>query len=209
MRVLTAGAHALLVEVGDVGEVRAAYQQILAMAGESGLGAPLDIVPGARTVLIDGVGDQDGWRRALPQRLASRGDRTPTETVSGSDVTIRLSYDGPDLYVVAQAWDCDPDEVVRRHQDSVYTVAFSGFAPGFAYCTAEPPQPQVSRRDNPRESVPVGSVALAGEYCGIYPRTMPGGWQLIGTTSAVMFDPAREAPALLQPGDRVTFEAAT
>ncbi len=86
-------------------------------------------------------------------------------------------------------------------------MAFCGFAPGFAYCVPTEPLPEVPRRDVPRERVPSGSVALAGEYCGVYPTEMPGGWQLLGRTTAVLFDPGREEPALLVPGDSVRFQA--
>jgi KipI family sensor histidine kinase inhibitor len=118
-----------------------------------------------------------------------------------------VRYDGDDLDVVARAWGCSTAEVIDRHTSTAYTVAFCGFAPGFAYCTSDLPLPAVPRRSEPRPRVPAGSVALAAEYCGVYPRTMPGGWQLIGTTGAVLFDPRRDRPALLAPGTTVRFEA--
>jgi KipI family sensor histidine kinase inhibitor len=93
------------------------------------------------------------------------------------------------------------------HQAATYTVVFCGFAPGFAYCVGDPARPPVPRRADPRTRVPAGSVGFAGDYCGIYPNEMPGGWQLVGTTELVLFDPARAEPALLSPGDRVKFEA--
>ncbi len=116
-------------------------------------------------------------------------------------------YDGADLDVVATAWSCSAEAVVARHQQVAFLVAFCGFAPGFAYCVPADPLPEVPRRGVPRERVPGGSVALAGEYCGVYPAPMPGGWQLVGRTSAVMFDPGRDRPALLVPGDTVCFRA--
>ncbi|MGH3446744.1 MAG: 5-oxoprolinase subunit B family protein, partial [Nocardioidaceae bacterium] len=111
-----------------------------------------------------------------------------------------------DLDVVADSWSCSVDDVVARHQAATFTVAFCGFAPGFAYCTSDPPLPPVRRRADPRTEVPAGSVALAGEYCGVYPRALPGGWQLIGVTDRTLFDPEQTEPALLRPGDTVRFE---
>jgi KipI family sensor histidine kinase inhibitor len=53
--------------------------------------------------------------------------------------------------------------------------------------------------------VPAGSVAIAGLQTGIYPFSTPGGWHLIGRTDVPTWDPRRDPPALLAPGDRVRF----
>jgi KipI family sensor histidine kinase inhibitor len=213
VRCLPVGRHALLVELDDDQGAQAAYDLIRRLAGSTAeLGPPADVVPAERTVLIDGVSAPTEWRTVLLDSWAHRqaGD---LEDANGPEpareaVTIPVTYDGADIEEVAAHWRCDAAEVVRRHQEVEFTVAFCGFAPGFAYCLSEPPLPEVPRRRDPRTKVPAGAVGLAGRYCGVYPQTMPGGWQLIGTTSEVMFDPDREAPALLAPGDRVRFQAA-
>jgi KipI family sensor histidine kinase inhibitor len=120
-------------------------------------------------------------------------------------VTLPVSYDGPDLAVVAEATGLAVDEVVRLHAATVYTAAFTGFAPGFAYLTGLPEQLQLPRRAEPRTRVPAGSVAVADVYTAVYPRESPGGWNLLGTTDAVLFDPDRVPAALLPPGTRVRF----
>jgi len=89
----------------------------------------------------------------------------------------------------------------------VYRVGFAGFAPGFAYLVDGDPRLHVPRRSEPRTKVPAGSVGLAGEFCGVYPRETPGGWQLIGHTDAVLWDVHREDPALLVPGMWIQFRA--
>ena len=94
--------------------------------------------------------------------------------------------------------------MVERHGAAPYTVAFNGFAPGFSYLSAQVGL-NVPRRRSPRVRVPAGSVALAGEFSAVYPKESPGGWQLIGTTTASMWDMGRDVPALLQPGYRVRF----
>jgi KipI family sensor histidine kinase inhibitor len=99
------------------------------------------------------------------------------------------------------------EEVVRTHTAPEYTAAFLGFQPGFAYLVGGDERLQVPRRDEPRQRVPEGSVAVAGPYSGVYPREGPGGWQLLGTTTAVLFDPDARPPALLAAGDRVRFVA--
>ena len=113
--------------------------------------------------------------------------------------------DGPDLEAVAAAHDLRPADVAELHAAAVHTVLFLGFAPGFAYLGGLPEQLVTPRRATPRERVPAGSVAIAGEHSGVYPRSMPGGWNLIGRTDQALFDAGREPPSLLAPGALVRF----
>ena len=53
--------------------------------------------------------------------------------------------------------------------------------------------------------MPAGAIGLAGAFSGAYPRDTPGGWRLVGTTRAALFDPDAASPALLAPGMRVRF----
>jgi KipI family sensor histidine kinase inhibitor len=207
VRFLPVGPDALLVEVADTEMAQATYRLVRQLSADPFLAAPTDVVPGARTVLLSGVSDVSGWRAALRAHVCEAVP-TGTEGVEAREVVVAAHYDGPDLGIVATAWGCDAGEVVRRHLAARFTVAFCGFAPGFAYCTSDlTARYPLPRRAEPRPRVPAGSVALAGEYCGIYPREMPGGWQLVATTDEVLFDPDRSEPALLRPGDRVRFEA--
>jgi KipI family sensor histidine kinase inhibitor len=210
MRFRRVGSDALLVEVADVDAARAAYRLVRALIADPDvhLAPPRDVVPAARTVLLDRIGDIAGWQHALCARadLVESWEAPQPGSDPGDRITIPTRYDGEDLEHVAGLWGCSADEVVRRHAAASFEVAFCGFAPGFAYCTSDLTVPDVSRRDEPRTSVPAGSVALAGRYCGVYPRTMPGGWQLIGTTETVLFDPRRVVPALLAPGTLLRFE---
>jgi allophanate hydrolase subunit 1 len=201
------GAEALLVEVGDTAAAQATYRVIRSLVADAAvsLAPPRDLVPAARTVLLDGV-DIDGWRRALDAHAgAIEAERAGSSPSIGRDITLAIRYDGEDLPIVASTWGCTRDDVVRLHARARFRVAFCGFAPGFAYCTSDLDVPPMSRRSEPRANVPAGSVALAGEYCGIYPRAMPGGWQIVGSTPVTMFDATQPEPALLQPGDRVRF----
>ena len=158
------------------------------------------MVPGARTVLLDGVDDPAGLAAQI------RSWTVPAvRPGAGPLVEIGCVYDGPDLAVVAAAWDVPEGDVGRLHASIVHTVAFCGFAPGFAYLTGIGEQRSVARQARPRTTVPAGSVAVAGPYTGIYPRSSPGGWNLIGHTDAVLWDAGREVPALLHPGQRVRF----
>lgn len=195
MRFLAAGDAAVLVELD---QVQALYGQ-LRRSPPPGV---LDVVPATGTVLLTldpAVTD--------PARLtaAVRALTLPAETAPAGTGLVELPtrYDGPDLAEVAALTGLSTDEVVRRHTAAEHTVAFCGFAPGFAYLTGG--TLRVPRRDTPRTAVPAGSVGLADAFTGAYPRRMPGGWQLIGSTDAVLWDLDRDPPALLPPGTRVRF----
>ncbi len=164
----------------------------------------IDVVVGHQTVLVTWP---DG--EAIPD-LPALAERALASEVAGSGRRIELpvSYDGPDLETVAALSGLSPEEVIARHTGVEHVAAFLGFQPGFAYLVGGDELLHVPRLDEPRTRVPAGSVAVAGPYSGVYPRDSPGGWRLLGTTTAVMFDPGREAPALLAPGDLVSFVVA-
>lgn len=200
MRIHRVGRSALLLEVADDGQVAALLRELTERRREGLLGAVEEIVPAARTVLLDGVADRDA---VLRQLATVRTDAAPPGT--GPLVTVETVYDGADLAEVAGLWGVTEVEAVRIHSGCEYLVAFCGFAPGFAYLTGLPEQYAVPRRSTPRTRVPAGSVALAGPYTGVYPGASPGGWQLIGRTGLPLWDPRREPAALLAPGTRVRF----
>ena len=112
---------------------------------------------------------------------------------------------GPDLDAVAAHAGLDARDIIERHSNAEYRVAMLGFMPGFPYLLGLDPSLQAPRRPSPRTRVPAGSVAIGGAQTGIYPRELPGGWQLIGRTPLALFDPSRTPPALLRPGQRVRF----
>jgi 5-oxoprolinase (ATP-hydrolysing) subunit B len=200
MRVLPYGAAALLVEPDDPATVLALAAALLATAGV------LEVVPAARTVLVRG---EPGMLADLERRLPGIGDTLrPEEAPAGENVVLGVHYDGADLAPTAAELGISPDELIRRHAAGRYVVAFCGFAPGFAYLTGLDPALHVPRLAEPRTRVPAGSVGIAGEFTGVYPRSSPGGWRLLGRTDAPLWDLARTPPALLPPGTRVTFRPA-
>lgn len=197
MKAHRVGARALLIEVATGDEAEALHAELLRRRAAGELWAA-EIVPAAHTVLLDGL--DDPFRLA---ELLATWDIPLVPARTEDVVEIRVRYDGPDLPDVAAHWGVDEAEVARVHAGAEYRVAFCGFAPGFGYLTGLPRE--VPRRATPRTSVPAGSVALAGPYTGVYPRASPGGWQLIGTTDAVLWDHTRVPAALLAPGTRVRF----
>jgi inhibitor of KinA len=119
---------------------------------------------------------------------------------------IPVRYDGQDLDFIASSTGLSVDEVVARHSGRSYTVDLLGFVPGFGYLGELDPALHLPRREQPRPRVAAGSVAIAAAQTAIYPLDTPGGWHIIGSTSTLMFDPGRNPPALLAPGDTVQFE---
>jgi KipI family sensor histidine kinase inhibitor len=198
VRVLPYGDRALLVEV-DGAESVAGVRRALEAAPLPG---QREVVPAARTVLVvldRPPTDLDATAlRRLPLADAGPAGDAPL-------VTVPVVLDGPDLAEVARLSGRSVPDVVAALTGVELTVAFSGFAPGFAYLTGLPEDLHAPRRETPRTRVPAGAVALAGPYAGIYPRSSPGGWQLVGRTDAVLFDVDRDPPALLVPGARVRF----
>ncbi|MEV5612204.1 allophanate hydrolase subunit 1 [Streptomyces sp. NPDC052225] len=205
MEVRVAGRRALLVELADGERAGAFHAEVLRRRAAGMLPGVGEIVPGARTVLLDGVEDPAALGRRV--RLWDVPSAPPAE---GDVVTVSVVYDGPDLGEVAAMWGVGEDEVGALHASFAYRVAFCGFAPGFGYLTGLPEELHVPRRATPRTRVPVGAVALAGPYSAVYPRATPGGWRIIGTMvgAGVLWDPGRESAALLSPGTRVRFSGA-
>ncbi|OLT26859.1 allophanate hydrolase [Actinomadura sp. CNU-125] len=198
MRVLRAGDAALLVEAGDL----ASAHRLNAALRDAPPAGVVDVVPGEQTVLVitEPGTDMERLAGALP------GLRLPDDAAAGAEpVEIPVVYDGADLGEVADLTGLSRDEVVRRHSDAWYTVAYLGFSPGFGYLTGLDPALHVPRRESPRTAVPAGSVAVAGRYAAVYPSRSPGGWRLLGRTAAVLWDVERDPPSLLRPGTRVRF----
>ncbi|MGH9174550.1 MAG: 5-oxoprolinase subunit PxpB [Vicinamibacterales bacterium] len=170
-----------------------------------------DIVPAYCTVGVhfDPLStDLAALERAIEQEAALLSEATEVER---PPIEISVRYggeDGPDLDAVAEWAGCSPELVVERHSAPTYRVYMLGFVPGFSYMGRVDREIAAPRRRVPRDRVPAGSVGIAGEQTGVYPIASPGGWQLIGRTDAVMFDPCRAQPSLLRPGDFVRFTPA-
>lgn len=197
MRIRPVGATALLLEVDEP----AAWFAELQRRRATGEFTADEIVPGATTVLLDGVADT----AATTELLRTLQPPAVDAGAAPEPVEITVHFDGPDLAEVAGLWETDEHGVVDRLVSTEFRVAFCGFAPGWAYLAGLPPELAVPRRRTPRARVPAGSLGLADRYAGIYPTASPGGWQLVGATDVTLFDPERDPPALLMPGTRVRF----
>lgn len=196
----SAGPHALLVEFEDIQQVRNYYAEAQRRLFERRLPAGIELVPAACTLLFDGIEDVAALARDL------RTWRPIPDTIKKSrQLKLPTIYDGPDLPEVAELWGMTVPQVIQMHADLVHEVAFIGFAPGFAYISGIPAALRVPRRSRPRPRVAAGSVALADQFSGVYPRESPGGWQLIGRTTESMWNPNSDPASYFMPGDQVRF----
>lgn len=196
------GERAVLAETGTLGDVLA-LSAALTASRPAGV---VDVVPAARSVLVTfdpaliPVSTVRGWVRD-----AAGADAGARAVEPGSLVEVPIRYGGPDLAETAAVLGMSAAELVDRHRRAEWTVAFTGFAPGFAYLVSDAWPFDVPRLASPRTRVPRGAVGLAGAFSGAYPRETPGGWRLIGATDAPLFDPHADSPVLLPPGARVRF----
>ncbi|GII88313.1 allophanate hydrolase [Sphaerisporangium siamense] len=195
------GDRAVLVELGGAAEVLALYDTLSADPPPG----VTDILPAARTLLVrfEPPAHRGTVEAAVLNARPSRGRSAGT-----GEVTVPVVYDGADLADVAALTGLSEREVVTAHTGTPWTVAFSGFAPGFAYLIGGHPRLRVPRRSESRVRVPAGAVALAAGFSAVYPRESPGGWRLIGRTELTVWDVHADPPALLRPGMRVRFAEA-
>ena len=144
--------------------------------------------------------------------LRARAEAPAEPPPAGRHHQIPVIYggeDGPDLVSLARERGLSEVEAVRLHSRADYTVYMLGFTPGFPYLGLVPEALECPRRATPRVRVPAGSVAIAARQTGIYPSPSPGGWHVVGRTTVRLFDPLRDEPALVAPGDRVRFVPVT
>jgi KipI family sensor histidine kinase inhibitor len=203
-RLLPSGDAALLVECDSLEEVLALHD-VLSADLRPGV---VELVPAARTILVAvdparlPLESAATWVRRVPGGAAARPAGAEVEPA-----VIPVVYDGEDLAATAALLGVSTETLVARHVEIEWRVAFIGFAPGFGYLVSDDWPFEVPRLDAPRTRVPTGSVAIAGEFGGVYPRPSPGGWRLIGRTGATLWDPEAAEPSLLAPGRLVRFQA--
>ncbi len=195
MRLLPCGAGAVLAEYDTLAEVMA-VDDALRLSNLPGIS---DVIPAARTVLVA----YHNVDRAALERLLIPAPAAPRP--EGPVVEIAVVYDGIDLDEVASATGLSTEQVIEIHSSVVYSAAFLGFTPGWAYLVGLPSLLHLPRRSTPRTSITAGSVAIANEFTGVYPTVSPGGWHLLGHTTERMFDVERDKPSLVMAGDRVRF----
>jgi len=198
-RIRPFGEAAFLVEVVGPEAAQGLRRALVAEPIEGVTG----LVPGRASLLVEFdpfIADPV----TLETRIAAVAPAAPP---AGRRRSIPVIYDGPDLVEVAELVGLSVTAVATAHAAADHRVLFGGFAPGFAYIDGLPESWRIPRLVTPRTRTPAGSVAVADGMTGIYPAELPGGWRVIGRTPVTLFDPRREPPVYLEPGDRVRFEA--
>ena len=168
-----------------------------------------DITPAYDKILVE-------FRPGTPiehavDEIIARFDKiAPLSDNDAPPIVFEVEYDGEDFEKICRVKRLVRDEFIELHTTPIYEVAMLGFSPGFPYLTGLDPRLHMPRRSTPRPKVAAGSVAIGGSHAGIYSIESPGGWNLIGHTSEVLFNPEAEGDAmfLLKPGDRVRFQPA-
>ncbi|MEV7428305.1 allophanate hydrolase subunit 1 [Nocardioides sp. NPDC092400] len=200
---MAAGLEAVLVEVDSTDQMLALYRG-LERARRDGVARGLvNLVPASKTVLVEF--DTFATSRYEVEQLVSGMALSTTSNEAGDVLLIEATYDGVDLRFVCETLGLARDEFVRWHSSLDWKVAFTGFAPGFGYMVAAEHRTTLPRLAQPRERVPAGSIAMAGNFTGIYPQSSPGGWRIIGRTQHRLFDVAAAPPTQMLPGRIVRF----
>ena len=172
-----------------------------------------DIVPALTGIALHfdpGHADLPGAPLEVAENLVRECIDAMPSRPTGRVIEVPVCYDPEfalDIVEIAGRSGIEPEDIAARHSRSEHRVLMVGFAPGLPYIAGLDPTLALPRRATPRTRVPAGSVAIANLQTTVYPFETPGGWSVIGRTPLVLFDPAREAPSLFSPGDRVRFVA--
>ena len=210
VRILPAGERGMVVELGESIDLETnAAVRMLALALErAGIPGIRELVPTYRSLGVEYDPEAIGWEALSAKILAALETIERSGPPPGRVVEIPTRYggeQGPDLADVAAHAGLSPEEVVRLHAGTEYPVYMLGFTAGFAYLGGLPEALHTPRLASPRIRVPRGSVGIGGGQTGVYPAETPGGWRLIGRTPLPLFDPHRDPPTPIRPGDLVRF----
>ena len=204
-----AGDQAVLVELGDEidPDTNARVHSLARAIEEAGVAGLVDLIPAYDSLLVqyDATTVSTADLRAQIVEL----DSARVESAGGGRVVeLPVLYGGehgPDIEKVAEHAGMAVDDVIGLHSGADYLVYMLGFTPGFPYLGGLDERLATPRVATPRLEIPGGSVGIAESQTGVYPLTSPGGWNIIGRTPLSLFDPTREPPSLLAPGDLVRF----
>lgn len=146
------------------------------------------------------------WKIKNAIHLAVNMNTASLHEKEQSTIVVPVKYDTAgkyDLLKVADEKGLSVTEVIKIHTEQTYHVFSFGFIPGFCYMGLVDKSIQVSRKENPREIVPKGAVAIAQSQTGIYPYASPGGWNIIGIANKEVFN--THEGSIFEIGSRVKF----
>lgn len=204
MRILAAGLEASLVEVESLDQMLSLYQG-LQEARDSGRARGItELIPAARTVLVEF--DPNDTSAQEVERLIHTISLDASRPTVSDVLTINATYDGPDLAFVCDQMQMSVPQFIAWHTNVQWTVAFTGFVPGFGYLVSKVHTVSIPRLSTPRVKAPAGSIAMADRFTGIYPHESPGGWRIVGRTDELLFDIAHDPATPLLPGRTIQFD---
>lgn len=209
-RIRPAGDSCLVVDFGNAIalEINAKVQALRSSLEARPVPGIMELMPTYRSLAVyfDPVEtDLERLRAAISAGIGSIDEQVE---IGSKEAVIPVCYGGeygPDLESVAIHHGISEEEVIRRHCSNSCYCYMLGFTPGFSYLGGMDESIATPRLETPRELIPAGSVGIAGKQTGIYPIDSPGGWQLIGRTPLVMYDPTREPATLLDAGLWIRF----
>ncbi|MEK5521903.1 allophanate hydrolase [Heyndrickxia sporothermodurans] len=210
-RYKAAGDSAILMEL-DAGIDEKTNKRIIHLSkliedkAEEGFG---EVIIGYRSILVQYNPLRLSYQQAveLLKYLETNNDSNKYEKRRHIEIPVLYGGEhGPDLESVATYNNLSPKEVISIHSAASYLVYFIGFTPGFPFMGGMSKRIATPRLENPRISIPSGSVGIANNQTGIYPVESPGGWRLIGQTPIRLYDWQANQPFLLHAGDKVTFK---
>jgi len=215
IRILDLGDAALMVDFRGQADPLTRIHQLCALLYSDPPVWLRDAIPGIDTLLISLNFEATQYaqtrataRTLLEDLLLTIQKNKKIHLANDTVHRVRVCYDpeiAPDLIASAEKCKLPLREFIQRHKNSDTRVDILGFMPGFAYCSGLDPSLKLPRLETPRTAVPKGSVAIAELQTGIYPKPTPGGWNVIGRTPDILFDPRSTRPSLLTPGDRLEF----
>lgn len=207
---LPAGDQTLIVELGDEInlDINRRVHMLTKAVQQTSIQGIVDIIPTYKSILIQ----YDILQTNLEdlQKHLMNVDESLDATVREKTRIIHLptlytgDY-GPDLAFVAEHAGLTIEEAVHLHSSSNYPVYMMGFTPGFPYLGGLSKTLATPRLKTPRVTIPAGSVGIAENQTGVYPVASPGGWQIIGRTPLLLFDPNQIPPSVINAGDYVKF----
>ena len=211
LRIRPVGDAALTVELGDGIDpaVNARVRALDRALAERPFAGFIESVPTHRSLLVCFDPSRVSFAEAANAVAAIEAHAVVRDAPSTlHEIGVRYGgEEGPDLEAVARRAGLTAAEVVALHSGGEYTAFMLGFLPGFAYLGLLSEALDTPRLETPRVRVPAGSVGVAGRLTGVYPATVPGGWNLIGRAARRLFDPYKNPPSLILAGDRVRFVA--
>lgn len=206
-----AGDHAVMCYLPE--PVRDDYPLILgSLAAIARQAGAIDVVPAYHSLLV--ICDSATivpsavvarLQAALPQAVQAAAQQGAQRLIR-IPVCYQHEY-APDLPELAQQHGLTVAEVIAKHTEKCYSVACLGFIPGFAFLGYVDDAIATPRRANPRPHVAAGSVGIAGRQTGVYPADSPGGWNIIGRSPKILYDPDNGLTSCFDIGDSVQFYA--